>query len=280
MTIPNRTVTITGEFAGDAVTTIPADPVSGISYRNTAMTSTVVREGWAFKTIVDSANFNQALFEYSSVTKQMETYGFLPWSNLTNYVEGSLCLGSNGVIYQAKQNTGPSSTSKDPTTDTLNTYWEDFVGKTYATIEYVRSYMSTILGTIYPVGSIYIGTQNTCPMASLISGSTWSLVSSGKALWTGDGTNGNTTIAAGLPNIYGSFATGGTYGFDAFNTADGCFILGNSSNTYSADTSTHSTPTYKRLDIVMSASRVSTIYGNSSTVQPPAYRVNVWRRTA
>ena len=28
------------------------------------------------------------------------------------------------------------------------------------------------------------------------------------------------------------------------------------------------------------ASRSSSIYGNSTTVPPPAYRVNVWRRTA
>ena len=41
-------------------------------------------------------------------------------------------------------------------------------------------------------------------MASLFG--TWTLVSSGKALWTGTGSNGNTTIAAGLPN-----ASGNTY---------------------------------------------------------------------
>ena len=133
MSIPNRTVSITGVFAEDAATTIPETPVSGVSYRNTAMTGTVMREGWAYKTIVDSSNFNQALYEYSSLTKQLETYGFLPWSNLTDYVQGSLCLGSDGVIYQAKQATGPSSTAYDPTSDTNHTYWEDFVGNTYVT---------------------------------------------------------------------------------------------------------------------------------------------------
>lgn len=131
MSIPNRTVSITGVFAADASTTIPSAPVSGVAYRNTAMTGTVIREGWAYKTIVDSANFNQALYEYSSVTAQVEKYGLLPWSNLTDYVKGSVCLGSNGMLYQAKQATGPSTTALDPTTDSLNTYWEDFVGKTY-----------------------------------------------------------------------------------------------------------------------------------------------------
>ena len=37
----------------------------------------------------------------------------------------------------------------------------------------------TILEALYPVGSIYITTANSCPLSTLISGSTWVLVSSG-----------------------------------------------------------------------------------------------------
>lgn len=37
----------------------------------------------------------------------------------------------------------------------------------------------TILEALYPVGSVYITTANTCPLSTLISGSTWTLVSSG-----------------------------------------------------------------------------------------------------
>jgi hypothetical protein len=37
----------------------------------------------------------------------------------------------------------------------------------------------TILEALYPVGSIYITTANTCPLSTLISGSTWTLVSTG-----------------------------------------------------------------------------------------------------
>ena len=133
MTIPNRTVTITGVFASSASTTIPSTPVAGASYRNTALTSTIVSNGWGYKTIVDSSDFNQALYEYSSITSQIEKYGFLPWSNLTDYEQGSLCLGSDGVIYQAKQATGPSTTATNPVNDTAHTYWEDFVGSTFVT---------------------------------------------------------------------------------------------------------------------------------------------------
>lgn len=35
---------------------------------------------------------------------------------------------------------------------------------------------SNLLSTLYPVGSIYIGTQNSCPLATLIAGSQWQIV--------------------------------------------------------------------------------------------------------
>ena len=66
-----------------------------------------------------------------------------------------------------------------------------------------------VLKAIYPVGSVYIGTQSTCPMSAFFG--TWTLVSSGKALWTGTGSNGNSTIAAGLPNIKDNFYFVDTY---------------------------------------------------------------------
>ena len=120
----NRTVTITGIFAESANTTIPENPVSGIAYRNTSLTESQIRTGWPFKTIVDSSNFNQSMFEIFSISKQFEQYGFLPWSSLTDYPQGGFALGSDGVLYQAVQATGPSTTALDPTNDTSMTYWK------------------------------------------------------------------------------------------------------------------------------------------------------------
>lgn len=134
-----------------------------------------------------------------------------------------------------------------------------------ATTEYVTD----VLKAIYPVGSIYIGTQNSCPMSAFFG--TWELVSSGKALWTGNGTNGNTTISAGLPNITGSIG----YAENSIGGVDGAFYKGgNSGGNCIRANSDH----YQQ--ILFDASRSSNIYGNSDTVQPPAYVVNVWRRTA
>lgn len=125
-----------------------------------------------------------------------------------------------------------------------------------------------LLEALYPVGSLYIGTQSTCPLESLISGSTWTLVATDRALWGGDGTNANTTIEAGLPNITGKIGTigiGGTINGAFYRDGSGGQIENGGQNDY---------------NVSFNASRSSAIYGNSDTVQPPAYRVNVWRRTA
>ena len=147
----------------------------------------------------------------------------------------------------------------------------------------VDTKIEEMLSALYPVGSVYIGTQSTCPMSTLISGSTWTLVSSGKALWTGTGSNANTTINAGLPNITGTF--GARDGFTSqggrdvnFNVASGSFYLDSSNQSYGTWDSTRTVNGGK--SVSFNASRSSSIYGGSSTVQPPAYVVNVWRRTA
>lgn len=132
----------------------------------------------------------------------------------------------------------------------------------------LESRVVTLLSDLYPVGSLYIGTQTTCPLETLISGSTWELVAQDKALWTGDGTNANTTINAGLPNI-----TGSLYGVRSGGVS-GAF--GSVSTSKDIDAGT----TYFSNTLNFNASRSSSIYGASDTVQPPAYVVNVWRRTA
>lgn len=143
MTIPNRTVSIKNVFASTASTTIPTPPAPGISYRNTGTTAAEIGEGWPFKEVVDSAKFNQAMYEYTTICQQVEKYGFLPWSANTDYPAQGCALGSDGKIYQAKQATGPSSTSKDPTTDTSHTYWDLFY---YADVTANRALVSNANG--------------------------------------------------------------------------------------------------------------------------------------
>ena len=139
-----------------------------------------------------------------------------------------------------------------------------------------------ILGSIYPVGSIYIGTMSTCPLAALGLG-TWTLVSAGRVLQGSDSSHSaGSTIEAGLPNIKGNFKVW------KFAEADGAFYKngswgganskdGGGDNTYkiSFDASLGETKTNGTLK----SSSDYKIYGKSDTVQPAAYVVNVWRRT-
>lgn len=122
----NRDVTIQEVFATNAATLIPDPPVPGASYRNTATTATEIADGWPYKEVVDSGKFNQAMYEYTTICKELEKYGFLPWCASTDYPQYGVCLGTNGVVYQAVQATGPSTTAQDPVNDSTNTYWRRY----------------------------------------------------------------------------------------------------------------------------------------------------------
>lgn len=162
----------------------------------------------------------------------------------------------NGVIH-----TGPSVPAGAElleTTDTLDT-------QTY-----------NILSLIYPVGSIYIGVQEECPLKTLISGSTWVKVSEGRVLQGSDSNHSaGTTIPAGLPNITG-YIRGASTEADSSDYAGGVFVYDSNKNALAKVGATY----WQSKGVNFDASRSSSIYGNSSTVQPPAYVVNIWRRTA
>jgi hypothetical protein len=140
---------------------------------------------------------------------------------------------------------------------------------------YTKSEVDSLIEAIYPVGSIYIGTQSTCPLATLISGSTWVKVSEGRVLQGSDsGHNAGTTIEAGVPNITGTIGIQ-NLALTGFNGHSGCCTYDKTSEYASqagAGTTTH--------NLKIDASLSSSVYGNSSTVQPPAYVVNIWQRTA
>lgn len=146
-----------------------------------------------------------------------------------------------------------------------------------STINLVGGSVLSVLESIYPVGSLYMSKNSTCPLSDLFG--TWTLISSGKALWTGDGTNGGTTISAGLPNITGAISAGATVGavdLGDIRAASGAFSP-STSRSYHPSGYTSASGYYRAN---FNASNSNSIYGGSTTVQPPAYVVNVWERTA
>ena len=136
--------------------------------------------------------------------------------------------------------------------------------------------VSVIINRIYPVGSIYITVSNTNP-ATLLGLGTWNLVSSGRVLQGADSDHtAGTTIEAGLPNITGATGQSDCSAFTYNPSNTGAFYSGNESKRYFMGRSAESTNTNGLLHI--DASLSNSIYGNSTTVQPPAFVVNIWQR--
>lgn len=144
---------------------------------------------------------------------------------------------------------------------------------------YTKPEVDTLLKGVnpYPVGSIYQSTDATSP-AELFGG-TWEQIASNRVLMGASSTHAaGTTVGAGLPNITGT--VGGTY----FNTA---IIGGDDPNSgafkyksvYSRSLSGDNSSMEFR-NVNFSASNSNAIYGRSSTVQPAAYYVHIWRRIA
>lgn len=309
MTIPERNVTIKGVFAENATTTIPQTPVAGTSYRDATTTQSEMNAGFPFKTIVDSSKFNEALYEYSAITKMQEKYGFVPWSNLTDYETGSFCLATDGMLYQALQASGPSSSAINPVNDTSATYWKKItVGSVRNIGELVKAIvpisdasLHLLDGSLLSGSGIYAGFVTY--MAGLVSGypnaftteAAWqSSVSTygvcGKFVY--DSTNNtirlplitgfiegttNTAalgdlVAAGLPNITGSFNGSQLYDYSTGSVADpyadGAFQVGGSQS----KPTPNSSQDYSQDGFSFDASRSNAIYGNSNTVQPQSIK--------
>ena len=158
--------------------------------------------------------------------------------------------------------------------------------------------LQNVINTVYPIGSVYIsmdGVNQPFPG----SGTTWELIGQGKTLWgydpdeTPTPTSTGVTKDAGLPDIQGKVgqsadpADGEVFtGIDSDapgNNADGtdhtksALHLTDRTNNYGG-LGSNAGSGYKTLSF--EASRHNSIYGNSTTVQPPAIVVAFWKRTA
>lgn len=125
----------------------------------------------------------------------------------------------------------------------------------------------------YPVGSIYQSTDAASPAA--LFGGTWEEIATNRVLMGASSSHAaGTTAKAGLPNITGSFPTT-TYGSN-YNKTSGAFSLGSRITGNGED----SNSSFNSYYVSFAASGSNAIYGRSSTVQPAAYYVHIWRRTA
>lgn len=169
------------------------------------------------------------------------------------------------------------------TTDTIWTWdsdtsaWKDSIQKTDLSDYYTREQVNRLFEAQkladHPVGSIYQSTDATSPAA--LFGGTWEQIASERVLMGASSTHAaGTTAKAGLPNITGSFPTT-TYGSN-YNKTSGAFSLGSRLTGNGEDSNSSFNSYYVSFD----ASSSNAIYGRSKTVQPAAYYVHIWRRTA
>lgn len=124
---------------------------------------------------------------------------------------------------------------------------------------------------VHPVGSIFLSTDGTEP-AELYSG-TWERIENCTIWGASDAHPAGTKLEAGLPNIYGQL-NGALFSSDN-PTASG-ILHTTLANGYILTKGSSSG------DVSIYANNIrtsgSSIYGNSTTVQPPAYCMYIWRR--
>lgn len=129
---------------------------------------------------------------------------------------------------------------------------------------------------IFLVGSIYITVSDVSPAS--IYGGTWEEIAQNRVLMGASDTHAaGTTAEAGLPNITGSYTTN-RMTVASYGHLQGAFDAKASS--YNADYTGADASTRVAGELNFDASRSSSIYGNSDTVQPAAYFVHIWRRVA
>lgn len=146
-------------------------------------------------------------------------------------------------------------------------------------VEDTTSPIISILDSLYPIGSIYIGTMSACPLQTLGIG-TWQLVATDKVL-QGAGTRGSvgTTINESLPNITGNVSSPKqlTANYN-LSTANGAFSSGGqygASNSIILPSTT--SVSYQAL-VNFNAHNSNATYQDNAPVQQDAYLVNIWER--
>lgn len=279
-----------------AIPTDTADLTNGAGFITSSALSGYATETWVgnqgYITGIDSSDVTSALgytpYDSSNPNGYTSNVGTVTSVNGVSPVSGDVTISIPAAQINSdwNANSGVAEILNKPSLSTVATSgdYDDLINtpaidQTFdGTSTNAQSGVSVLglLETIYPVGALYIGTTSTCPLASLFG--TWTLVAQDKALWTGDGTNADTTIAAGLPNIKGNFTP-------QFTVAQGINGDGAISAPYTSATGGRFGNTAVAsgwgYGFKFNAALYNSIYSDSvTTVQPPAYVVNVWRRTA
>mgnify|MGYP005814185729 FL=1 len=231
--------------------------------------NSLARHGHTNKSILDSTT--------ASFTTQEKTklYSIEEGAEVNNPIDSTLSTTSENAV----QNKVITEALNNKTTVNISNVAQDSINFTSDPQTQLNEKLDTteLLNKIYPIGSIYISVNQTSP-ASFIGG-TWQALDEGRTLWTTTTAGqGGTTVSAGLPNIEGSLESvvmAKTYDNQPYST--GALSFGN--NVVSISGAGNGWWTYLK-PLYFNANDDNDIYGNSTTVQPPAFIVYMWKRTA
>ena len=140
----------------------------------------------------------------------------------------------------------------------------------------MNSQYSNLLSTLYPVGSIYIGTQNSCPLATLIAGSQWQKVATQVV------TNVNTGVA-----VYGNGKTLGltdnskNYGIMSRNVSNVYgFVFATTNATDKNNGTSVSDNGTANANLCLGVARDAATSGLTGSLSRTNLSLNIWKRTA
>lgn len=135
----------------------------------------------------------------------------------------------------------------------------------------VKALIADALAEDHAKIKFWISEDPTSPAA--LFGGTWEQIASDRVLMGASRNHAaGTTVKAGLPNITGSFVANVHY---MSHEVSGAFTAGDRITSTGANNGDANV--YK---FSLDASKSNAVYGRSSTVQPAAYYVHIWRRVA
>lgn len=143
-----------------------------------------------------------------------------------------------------------------------------------------------MLDLFYPVGTVYISADKSKTKADFpfMAYGTWEEVPANLCLQTGAASEAGTQRSAGLPNIKGTANIRSGVNIDnniLASRKNGAITCTNQDSSFTWYAHIMTENGQNKLDTLsFNASNSNPIYGKSSTVQPPAYIVRAWVRTA
>ena len=178
-------------------------------------------------------------------------------------------VDANSLVYDLLKDIAGYTSSNFVKIDTIiNTLHSHIIGTDGNVVFYNKQ---EVFLAVHPVGSIFLSTSDVEPAG--LYGGTWEKIAEERTLMGASTTHpAGTTVEAGLPNIKGAVLDtwhgGGPSGAGALSVAvngrggvrngdDGSFTWGN---------------------FYFDATSYNSIYGNSNTVQPATYYINIWKR--